>query len=434
MRERAQTYGSKRRRAGKRSGAKAWVIWLGLLAFVGIAGGIAGVPGTAGAAIASAASASAQAASASAVKHPPTVYLTFDDGPSNLTDQVLAILKKEKVLATFFVLGAEVKAHPDKLRAIAAAGHAIGNHTYDHVYKELYGSFHNFADQVVATEKIIADTAGVQTRLLRAPGGTYGNFDRLYFDSLQQAGYILFDWNVDSGDARRKNVPASEIVANVKGTKLKTEMIVLMHDGKGHDESVKALPAIIAFYKKQGYTFGKLSDAVTPTVFRLADQLKWSRKEPSLETAVAWLGGAGAAVPAAEAIAPPAAPEDEAASAAWLAEWNMLPSDLVYVKGAPYVSLRLWADRMEGTAEWDPVARQSTYAAQDRTLTLSLDSGTLVATNEAGEAHSWRVPVVEKSGGAMIPLDALRTALLKAPADDPVALTLSEGQSYNDNN
>ncbi|WP_221469160.1 polysaccharide deacetylase [Cohnella nanjingensis] len=364
----------------------------------------------------------------------PTVYLTFDDGPSALTDQVLAILKKEKIQATFFVLGAEVKAHPDKLRAIAQAGHAIGNHTYNHVYKDLYGSFRNFATQVVKTEKIIEDTAGVKTRLLRAPGGTFGNFDRLYFDSLQEAGYVVFDWNVDSGDARRKNVPASEIAANVKGTKLKNEMIVLMHDGKGHEESVKALPAVIAFYKKHGYAFGTLSDKMTPTQFRLASSVKWSRQDPSLETAVAWLGGTGAAVPAVEATERAAEAGDDGAAKAWLAAWKMLPSDLVRIGDTAYVPLRLWAARSDGEAAWDAASEEATFAAGGRTLTLSPSTGTLKAADADGAESEWRVSVAERNGGVLIPLDALRKALADAAPDGRVALTLSEGRSYNDNN
>lgn len=205
------------------------------------------------------------------------VYLTFDDGPSQYTAEVLSILKREGVPATFFLLGQQVERYPDMVKQIVSEGHAIGNHTYNHVYKELYGSFRNFADQIMRTDDAINKAAGIRTTLVRAPGGTYSNFDQGYFDGLKSAGYQVHDWNVDSGDSKRIGVPASEIIANVHGSKLANTLNVLMHDGTGHAETVKALPAIIAYYKKLGYTFATLNEQVEPMQFKLASQTKWSR-------------------------------------------------------------------------------------------------------------------------------------------------------------
>ncbi|PWV97920.1 peptidoglycan/xylan/chitin deacetylase (PgdA/CDA1 family) [Paenibacillus cellulosilyticus] len=206
-----------------------------------------------------------------------TVYLTFDDGPSKLTPQVLDILKKEGIKATFFVLGEHVNEHPDLLKRIVEEGHTVGNHTYDHQYKELYNSFGEFARQIVKTEEALQAAAGIRTKLVRAPGGTYGNFDQSYFDAMTKAGYTMFDWNVDSGDSVRVGVPAAEIIKNIHNSKLSDETVVLLHDSSIHGESVKALPEIIRYYKEKGYTFAPLTEAVKPVTFRLADKLKWSR-------------------------------------------------------------------------------------------------------------------------------------------------------------
>ncbi|WP_164779807.1 polysaccharide deacetylase family protein [Paenibacillus kobensis] len=206
-----------------------------------------------------------------------TVYLTFDDGPSKLTPQVLDILKKENIKATFFVLGEQVKAHPELLKRIVAEGHTVGNHSYNHEYKELYGGFGEFADQIVRTEEELQAAADIRTRLVRAPGGTFGNFDQSYFDAMNQAGYTMFDWNVDSGDSVRVGVPASEIKSNVRSSKLYPETIVLLHDSASHAESVKALPDIISYYKSLGYAFAPLMESVKPVTFRVSDKLKWSR-------------------------------------------------------------------------------------------------------------------------------------------------------------
>jgi len=205
------------------------------------------------------------------------VYLTFDDGPSKHTPEVLSILKREGVTATFFLLGQQVERQPELVKQIVAEGHAIGNHTYNHVYRELYGGFRNFADQIMRTDDAIFQAAGIRTTLVRAPGGTYANFDQGYFDAMKAAGYKVHDWNVDSGDSKRVGVPASEIIANIRASKIANTLNVLMHDSSGHAETVKALPSIIAYYKQLGYSFAALSDGVDPMQFKVASQSKWSR-------------------------------------------------------------------------------------------------------------------------------------------------------------
>ncbi|WP_114378102.1 polysaccharide deacetylase family protein [Paenibacillus prosopidis] len=207
------------------------------------------------------------------------VYLTFDDGPSKNTEHVLSLLKKEGIKATFFVLGEHVLEQPKIAKRIAREGHSIGNHTFNHKYERLYGSFTEFADQVMKTDEAIYRTTGVRTTLFRAPGGTHSNFDQGYFDAMAAAGYQVHDWNVDSGDSKRRGVPASEIIATVKGSKLADKLIVLLHDSAGHEESVKALPAIIKYYKSKGYSFAPLTDKVEPIQFTVAKKLKWSREK-----------------------------------------------------------------------------------------------------------------------------------------------------------
>lgn len=206
----------------------------------------------------------------------PTVYLTFDDGPSKLTNQVLDILDKEDVKATFFVLGEQAKAHPAELKRIVKGGHAIGNHTYNHVYKELYSDFQTFWNQIQRSEEAINNIVGIRPQLVRAPGGTATNFDASYFYLMEQAGYIVHDWNVDSGDSKRANVPVNEIWQTVKNSPLEHEINILFHDGTGHESSVQVLPQVISYYKKLGYTFATLTDQVKPKQFAIAKP-KWSR-------------------------------------------------------------------------------------------------------------------------------------------------------------
>lgn len=210
-----------------------------------------------------------------------TVYLTFDDGPSKLTPKVLNLLKKKQIPATFFVLGQQVSGSPEVIRRIVEEGHSIGNHTYNHNYKEVYVNFSAFWSQIKQTEELVRNITGSRPQLVRAPGGTYGHFDATFFKLLDQAGYKVFDWNVDSGDSRRKGVPASEILKSVKKQPLKENMVVLMHDGAGHEETLKALPQIIAYYQSKGYAFARLTPEVKPVQFHVGGHLPKSRVSPS---------------------------------------------------------------------------------------------------------------------------------------------------------
>jgi peptidoglycan/xylan/chitin deacetylase (PgdA/CDA1 family) len=205
------------------------------------------------------------------------LYLTFDDGPSKNTEQVLDILKKEGISATFFMLGEHVLQQPKIAKRIIEEGHSIGNHTFNHKYEQLYGGFAEFAEQIMKTDEAIYRTTGVRTTLVRAPGGTYSNFDQSYFDAMAAAGYQVHDWNVDSGDSKRIGVPASEILSTIKSSKLAHTLNVLLHDSGGHAESVKALPDIIKYYKSKGYAFAKLTDQIEPIQFKVAKKLKWTR-------------------------------------------------------------------------------------------------------------------------------------------------------------
>ncbi|WP_159887589.1 polysaccharide deacetylase [Paenibacillus puerhi] len=206
----------------------------------------------------------------------PTVYLTFDDGPSGLTPQVLDILKQEDVKATFFVLGEQAEAQPDTVKRIVREGHAIGNHTFDHVYKELYAGFDSFWEQVQRTEDVVYGLTGVSMRLVRAPGGSYGNFDPFYYYYLSEAGYSVHDWSIDSEDSRAPRRTAAQLLGTVAGGPLGHEVTVLLHDGAGHQATVQALPGVIAYFKEKGYSFAPLTEEVKP-VQQSVGRSKWGR-------------------------------------------------------------------------------------------------------------------------------------------------------------
>lgn len=166
--------------------------------------------------------------------------------------------------------------YPQLVKRIVNEGHALGNHTYNHVYRQIYHSFSTYWQQTEQTGRILENLVGVKPRLLRAPGGTHANFDAFYFYYLERAGYIIHDWNVDSRDSTRKDVSRQEIINQIRKSPLRPEMNVLFHDGAGHYETQRALPEIISYFIKEGYRFEKLTTQVKPIQFPLV-KLMWNR-------------------------------------------------------------------------------------------------------------------------------------------------------------
>lgn len=195
------------------------------------------------------------------------VYLTFDDGPDiENTPLILDILNEHEVLGTFFVIGSEAKKNPDLIQRIFREGHALGNHTFNHVYKELYRSPESYVQQLHQTDEVIKSIIGVRPHISRAPGGSTGSFNKNFWEKIKTEGYIEVGWNISSGDASQAKSEqiAANVISQLNKTYLQNRAIVLMHDGRGHAETVKALPTIIKFLKEQGFEF-RVINSQTPS-------------------------------------------------------------------------------------------------------------------------------------------------------------------------
>lgn len=200
-------------------------------------------------------------------------YLTFDDGPSYVTPQVLDTLKKYNVKATFFVVGGNCTGENNvkMLKRMVAEGHTIALHCNNHTYAKVYASeAAYFADLNAVSEKVEAAT-GVKSKVVRFPGGTSNTASSYYTKGLMttlsqklpEMGYAYFDWNVSSGDAAGGVQSPSTIKNNVlRNAGSQDKICVLMHDGGGKSTTAQALPAIIEGLKKKGYAFATLSTEV----------------------------------------------------------------------------------------------------------------------------------------------------------------------------
>lgn len=200
---------------------------------------------------------------------PKIAYLTFDDGPyPETTPRILKILQDEGVKATFFVLGKQVDRYPDLLKAEFDQGHGIGNHSYTHDYRSIYRSPETFLAEITQTEESIVKAIGIRPRIIRAPGGTQGHFHVRYYNAIDAADYLVYDWNVSAGDAAAPLVPADQLIRNIESqVPGKNRIIILMHDAGEKVTTVDALPRIIQYLKQQGFAFGVITPKVAPVLF-----------------------------------------------------------------------------------------------------------------------------------------------------------------------
>lgn len=178
------------------------------------------------------------------------IALTFDDGPDALwTPQILDVLRDKQVKATFFLIGKEVDKYPDVARRIAAEGHVIGNHTYDHLDLNRLPP-EKMTDEIQRGNDAISRAAHVIPRLLRPPAGAE---DPQAINVAAQNGMFVILWSVDTEDWRGLDA------ATVKTRALKPAKngsIILQHSGEGPHltGTVEALPQIIDTLQSQGYT------------------------------------------------------------------------------------------------------------------------------------------------------------------------------------
>lgn len=178
------------------------------------------------------------------------VYLTFDDGPSVYTEEILEILKDYNVKATFFVLGKTGEENEALYKKIVEEGHSIGLHSYSHQYDVIYSSLDEYQKDLIRLEEYVFDITGVQSKLVRFPGGSSNTVSdvpmQVFIDFLSENDYTYFDWNISSGDAATKVLTAEEIVDNAtENLESMQQAVILLHDSGNRATTVEALPVLV---------------------------------------------------------------------------------------------------------------------------------------------------------------------------------------------
>jgi len=190
-------------------------------------------------------------------------FLTFDDGPSSNTNQILDILNERGIKATFFVLGSNVEKNPEMVKRMYDEGHFIANHGYSHVYETIYQSPQAVLDEYNRCNQVVRDAIGEQeynSHLFRFPGGLvggkYADIKNQANDLLLQNDIVHVDWNALNGDSETTSPTIEYEVQRIQETVGdKQSVVILMHDAQAKTVTVEALPTIIDYLKEQGYEF-----------------------------------------------------------------------------------------------------------------------------------------------------------------------------------
>lgn len=184
-------------------------------------------------------------------------YLTFDDGPSTNTIQILQILDQNKIKANFFLIGSNAEKHPELVKKEVEDGEVVGNHTYSHQLNYREGP-ENFVKDLDRCDNILKSIIGKKydSKLVRFPGGSFGPKLQPFRDEATKAGYRYLDWNDETGDADSNNPPVPVLLNNIKKyTQGKNVVVILMHDTKVKTNTVQALPQVIEYLRSQNFNF-----------------------------------------------------------------------------------------------------------------------------------------------------------------------------------
>lgn len=186
------------------------------------------------------------------------VYLTFDDGPNRFTLINHATLETYKVPATFFFLGNQVKHNEAIVKTVSESGHYVGSHSMTHDKALVYNSTESFIAEMTGAAQLIKQATGKSANLVRVPYGSKPLVSPSMQRSLVDHGLYMWDWDVDSNDWRYTDKQTSQIIKNVQDGVTKAaksgdqDIVILLHD---RSQTTIALPRIIEWLQKEGYTF-----------------------------------------------------------------------------------------------------------------------------------------------------------------------------------
>jgi len=198
-------------------------------------------------------------------------YLTFDDGPSSATEDILEILQEYHAKATFFMLSQHMEESPNVIKQVVEEGHGVGIHGVTHDVNQFYHSEQTVLGEMNEAQAVLERITGIHSVLIRTPYGSIPYLTEPFRKALSGQGFELWDWNIDSRDW---DLPEGKYVENVifqiqnfEGTGVAP--VVLLHD---QPKTAKYLPELLTYLAKQGLQLKKLDNSVEPVQFKCYDR------------------------------------------------------------------------------------------------------------------------------------------------------------------
>ena len=196
-----------------------------------------------------------------------TIYLTFDDGPNQFSEELLALLESYNAKATFFLIDRNISSHPEAVNKMMESGHSVGLHSVSHNVKVFYQSALSVISEMDQVRNTVKEVTGNDTWLIRTPYGSVPHMQDSYVQAVNDHGYLMWDWNIDSKDwyyRDRRYVDTS--IAQLEARTGSTEpIVILLHERK---ETLEHLPALLEYLKSQNYIMKAIDNTMTPVAFK----------------------------------------------------------------------------------------------------------------------------------------------------------------------
>lgn len=197
-----------------------------------------------------------------------TVCLTFDDGPSKRTMEILDILDKHDIKACFFVIGASQEKGQEIIKEIKSRGHLVAAHSFSHKYEEIYSSVDAYMKDFDNICCYIEEATGEMPTLFRFPGGSKNSLGMKngIMDEIKkrtcEKGFDFLDWNIVSGDDTATVYPPETLLENIKrdAKKAKDPLVILFHDTYHNKTTPQAVELCIEYFKNNNYEFKRANE------------------------------------------------------------------------------------------------------------------------------------------------------------------------------
>lgn len=191
-------------------------------------------------------------------------YITIDDGPSKFTDQMIKTLNKYNVKATFFMIDGNMKEYPQQVKNIIKSGNTGGFHSVSHDIHKLYVTSRSAKEEFDTNDQTFYKITGKHSKVIRIPYGSKPYTPQASYQALVDAGYKIWDWDLDTEDWKSNS---AQILQNVKNNiknrkgEDKDQLVVLMHEKK---QSAEALDSVLKFLSDEGYEFAAVDQNQIP--------------------------------------------------------------------------------------------------------------------------------------------------------------------------